>query len=229
MTPFRFSLPALALGAALLMPGLASAAACNSSTMTLGGVSGNCAAVSDSAIAATDSISAIVSNTTKLDGVQQMALTASGNSGWTVLGFQADDGDSNGFAFGLDWVPRLNPLGGSTGDINVTASEPNSLAFSIDLDILALVRLGDSSGANIDGFLAFTILGLSFDDKNPTDLGSFVMAGAAGSTSPAPTANAVLFLGRQSDRGGNVPEPGSIALLGAIGAALVAGRRRMKR
>ncbi len=227
MMPFRSSLPALALGAALLIPGLASAAACNTSTMTLGGVTGACDAVADADIGSTDSISSVASS--KKDAVERMAKAATGNSGWTILGFQADDGDSNGFAFGLDWVPRFNPLGGSTGDINVKANEPNGGAFSIDLDILALVRLGDSSGANIDGFLAFTMLGLSFDDQNPSNVGSFEMTGAPGSTAPAPTANAVLFLGRQSTPGGTVPEPGSIALLGAIGATLVAGRRRVKR
>ena len=227
MMPFRSSLPVLALGAALLMPGLASAAACNTSSMTLGGVSGTCAAVSDSVVGSTDSISAVASS--KKDAVERMALAATGNSGWSILGFQADDGDSSGFAFGLDWVPRFNPLGAATGNIEVAATEPNGGAFSIDLDILALVRLGDSSGSNVDGFLAFTMLGLSFDQNKPSNLGSFEMTGAAGSTAPAPTANAVLFLGRQSTPGGTAPEPGSIALLGAIGAALVAGRRRMKR
>ncbi len=227
MMPFRSSLPALALGAAFLMPGLASAAACNTSSMTLGGVNGTCTAVSDADISASDLIGKITID--KASAVERMAKSATGASGWSVLGYDGDDG-TNGFnRFLLEWKATLNPRGGVSGGVDISASDLNGGPFSIDLDILALVRLGDSSGAAIDGFLAFSMLGVSFSDKNPSPAGSYTMTAPVGSTEPAPSANEVIFLGRQRTTGGTVPEPGSIALLGAIGAALVAGRRRMKR
>ncbi len=206
MIQVRTLAAALALGASVL-GGNAWGALCDSSSMSLGGFTATCQQFSGGATATFPGL--------------VLADVPAANSEWRSLGVVSGDKTEGGLAFGMSWTLDIS-LGASSGTWSLTGANASQ---STPVDVLAYVLLNTGSGQTRDEYLAFYITGPTWTDTLADLSGRFSFSDGASAIEN----NGVFVYGLQrTSIPTPVPEPVSIALLGALSLGFL-GARGMNR
>lgn len=201
----------LAIGASVLGSN-AWGALCDSSSMSLGGITASCQELTGGANAS-------------FPGLISFDVPAA-NTAWRSLVFDSGDSSSNNTEFGMTWSMSFpfGTQGGGSWSLTGTGG-----SVETPVDILAFIVLDTGSGQLRDEYLAFYIAGPTWAAVSSQLSGQIGLLD--GNTELETKGVYIYGAQRTTDpgTGGRAPEPASIALLGALGLGFLGARRLGRR